>query len=83
MGSSRAQHSIVICLLLASWIPYQGFAFGTDTNQAAFLFVNVSEASARKIPDTVFGIFFEVSFLVNKTGPTQRPIVFVCYNCNC
>ncbi|XP_027071877.1 alpha-L-arabinofuranosidase 1-like isoform X1 [Coffea arabica] len=59
MGSSRAQHSIVICLLLASWIPYQGFAFGTDTNQAAFLFVNVSEASARKIPDTVFGIFFE------------------------
>ncbi|KAL3534061.1 hypothetical protein ACH5RR_007582 [Cinchona calisaya] len=59
MGSGCAQHVILLFLLVGSWIPYQCYAQGSDTNQTAILYVNASEASARKIPDTLFGIFFE------------------------
>lgn len=58
MGSGFAQHVVLLILLVGSWIPYQCFAQGPDINQAAVLYVNASET--RKIPDTLFGIFFEV-----------------------
>ncbi|XP_057461130.1 alpha-L-arabinofuranosidase 1-like isoform X2 [Actinidia eriantha] len=45
--------------LIVSCILYQFSAFEVDSNQTARLFVNSSEASARKIPETLFGIFFE------------------------
>ncbi|GFY82741.1 alpha-L-arabinofuranosidase 2 [Actinidia rufa] len=45
--------------LIVSCILYQCSAFEVDSNQTAWLFVNSSEASSRKIPETLFGIFFE------------------------
>ncbi|KAJ7942523.1 Alpha-L-arabinofuranosidase 1 [Quillaja saponaria] len=45
--------SMVVCLV------FQSCASGLDANQTATLVVNVSETSARPIPETLFGIFFE------------------------
>ncbi|KAK4346118.1 hypothetical protein RND71_036294 [Anisodus tanguticus] len=59
MDSSRSRCCILLLVLFGISIQYQCYASGIDTNQAVLLFVNASEASARKIPDTLFGIFFE------------------------
>ena len=39
---------------------WQSFALEVDKNQTAQLFVNASKAAGRPIPETLFGIFFEV-----------------------
>ncbi|KAL6530608.1 aspartate-semialdehyde dehydrogenase-like protein [Orobanche minor] len=38
---------------------YQSHATGMEANQTVALFVNASEASGKRIPETLFGIFFE------------------------
>ncbi|KAI5671797.1 hypothetical protein M9H77_12161 [Catharanthus roseus] len=59
MRSNRAQPIILLLLLVGSCSLYQCYASGYDANQTAWLFINASEASGRKIPETLFGIFFE------------------------
>lgn len=44
---------------------YQCSAIEVDKNQTAWLYVNASQASARKIPKTLFGVFFEVNILIH------------------
>ena len=58
--SFRAESLVLI--FIGTCFVWQCSAFGADTNQTAQLFVNASEAAGRKIPDTLCGIFFEVSF---------------------
>ncbi|KAG5552736.1 hypothetical protein RHGRI_010739 [Rhododendron griersonianum] len=50
---------VILGFLIGLCVLYQCSAFEVDTNQTAWLFVNASEASGRKIPETLFGIFFE------------------------
>ncbi|PHU06185.1 Alpha-L-arabinofuranosidase 1 [Capsicum chinense] len=59
MDSSRSLCCIVVLILFGISIQYQSSASEIDENQTALLFVNVSEGSAKEIPDTLFGIFFE------------------------
>ncbi|XP_049401502.1 alpha-L-arabinofuranosidase 1-like [Solanum stenotomum] len=59
MDSSRFLCCILLLVLLGISIQYQCFASEIDADQTALLLVNASEASARKMPDTLFGIFFE------------------------
>ncbi|XP_068663532.1 alpha-L-arabinofuranosidase 1-like [Aristolochia californica] len=57
MGVCSASAGIMICLLLALWVPYGSFAFEADANQTVQLRIDAS--AGRPIPDTLFGIFFE------------------------
>lgn len=57
MGSCEA--SSLLYFFIGSCFVYQCFALAADTNQTARLVINASEQSGRKIPDTLFGIFFE------------------------
>ncbi|MCD7472449.1 aspartate-semialdehyde dehydrogenase-like protein [Datura stramonium] len=59
MDSSRYICCIILLVLFGISIQYQCSASGIDANQTVLLFVNASGASAKKIPDTLFGIFFE------------------------
>ncbi|OIT36342.1 PREDICTED: alpha-L-arabinofuranosidase 1-like [Nicotiana attenuata] len=59
MDSSRSLCRILLLVLFGISLQYQCSASGIDANETALLLVNASEASARKMPDTLFGIFFE------------------------
>ncbi|XP_009804378.1 alpha-L-arabinofuranosidase 1-like isoform X1 [Nicotiana sylvestris] len=59
MDSSRSLCCILLLVLFGISVQYQCSASGIDANETALLLVNASEASARKMPDTLFGIFFE------------------------
>ncbi|GLT73036.1 hypothetical protein SLA2020_449230 [Shorea laevis] len=60
MGSYKLHYSVLLlCFFVGIFFVPQCFAVGVDANQTARLFVNASEASARLIPETLFGIFFE------------------------
>lgn len=62
MGSSLGPCSVLVCILvgLCAFYPCSG------TDITAQLFVNATKESTRTIPDTLFGIFFEVSFSDNQ-----------------
>lgn len=60
-----AMASKISCLLLlfvAASCVYQSSALHAAKNQTAWLTVDASEGSGRLIPETLFGIFFEVYF---------------------
>ncbi|KAE8125091.1 hypothetical protein FH972_019926 [Carpinus fangiana] len=60
MGSYKVHYSVILLyFFLGNFFVPQCFAIGVDANQTALLVVNASEASARPIPETLFGIFFE------------------------
>ncbi|XP_055808624.1 alpha-L-arabinofuranosidase 1-like [Solanum dulcamara] len=59
MDSSCSLCCILLLALFGISNQYQCSASGIDADQTALLLVNASEASARKMPDTLFGIFFE------------------------
>ncbi|XP_019245489.1 PREDICTED: alpha-L-arabinofuranosidase 1-like isoform X1 [Nicotiana attenuata] len=59
MGSRHSLYHVLLLILCGLSALCQCSATGVEANQTAVLFVNASEASARKIPDTLFGIFFE------------------------
>lgn len=64
MGSYKLHYRVLLlCFFVGIFFVPQCFAVGVDANQTARLFVNASEASARLIPETLFGIFFEVCLL--------------------
>ncbi|XP_042482819.1 alpha-L-arabinofuranosidase 1-like isoform X2 [Macadamia integrifolia] len=58
MGSFQACLSALF-MLFGLFALCQSFHVRTGTNQTAHFIVNASEASGWKIPDTLFGIFFE------------------------
>ncbi|KAL2502049.1 Alpha-L-arabinofuranosidase 1 [Forsythia ovata] len=59
MGSSCAIYSILLFFFIVLNAVYQSSAIEIEASQTALLFVNASEASAKKIPESLFGIFFE------------------------
>ncbi|PIN18867.1 Non-reducing end alpha-L-arabinofuranosidase [Handroanthus impetiginosus] len=59
MGSITPYHSIMLFFVILLSVFYQPSATGIEANQTVGLFIDASEASAKKIPETMFGIFFE------------------------
>ncbi|KAK2995173.1 hypothetical protein RJ640_005763 [Escallonia rubra] len=59
MGSSNAPCNVLLVFLIAFCTLYRCSAVEIGANQTAWLFVNASEASARKMPKHLFGLFFE------------------------
>ncbi|NP_001233925.2 alpha-L-arabinofuranosidase precursor [Solanum lycopersicum] len=59
MESRHSIHHVLLLVLFGLSALCQCSATGVEANQTAVLLVNASEASARRIPDTLFGIFFE------------------------
>ncbi|CAN4118357.1 unnamed protein product [Withania somnifera] len=59
MDTRHSHCCILLLVLFGISIQYGCSASEIDVDQTALLLVNTSEASARKIPDTLFGIFFE------------------------
>ncbi|KAL3637083.1 aspartate-semialdehyde dehydrogenase-like protein [Castilleja foliolosa] len=53
-------HSILLLFFILLSVFYQySYANGVEANQTVALFINASRASTKKIPETLFGIFFE------------------------
>ena len=63
MGSCKSPHIVLLLYVLLCSV-YRCFAIGVDANQTANLLIDASQASARPISDTLFGIFFEVALLI-------------------
>lgn len=62
MGLRRTTTCCVLfCALVLVWASYPTSARNLGVNQTAFLNVDASPQSAKKMPDYLFGIFFEVS----------------------
>ncbi|KAK3004193.1 hypothetical protein RJ639_018907 [Escallonia herrerae] len=59
MGSSNAPCNFLLVFLIGLCTLYRCSAAEIGANQTARLFVNASEASARKMPKHLFGLFFE------------------------
>lgn len=59
MGTSPLCSSLLFLFLFLCSL-YQSSAIEIEANQTVALLVNSSEASSKKIPETLFGIFFEV-----------------------
>ncbi|KAK4412767.1 Alpha-L-arabinofuranosidase 1 [Sesamum alatum] len=59
MGAITLLHIMLLFFFILLSASYQSSATGIGANQTISLFVNASEASAKKIPETLFGIFFE------------------------
>ncbi|KAK9266548.1 hypothetical protein L1049_001592 [Liquidambar formosana] len=60
MGSCKASYSVLLLYFFIGFcFVHQCFAIGAETNQSAQLLVDASEALSQKIPETLFGIFFE------------------------
>lgn len=60
MGSRKAPLIILLCILSSMCFLFQSLGVEADVNQTAHLYIDASEASGRPIPETLFGIFFEV-----------------------
>lgn len=61
MGSVPPHSRNLLFFLLASCILFQPFASANNSNEVAWLSVDASQGSAQKIPQTLFGVFFEVN----------------------
>lgn len=65
MGTTTLLQRIPIFFLIVLSALHQSSADGLEANQTVSLLVNAAEASAKKIPETLFGIFFEVRLFNN------------------
>lgn len=63
MGSNCAPYRVLL-LFFTGFCALCQCSAELHADQTALLFVNASEASARKIPKTLFGLFFEVSLVI-------------------
>ena len=64
MGSRKVSYYVLLlCFGIVVVSVCTFFAIGDDTAQPVRLVVNASNASTRQIPETLFGIFFEVGSL--------------------
>lgn len=61
MGSNHHPCGVKLFLVVLLCASFNSSATGIQANQSAWLSVDASETSARKIPKTMFGISFEVS----------------------
>lgn len=59
MGAMNLWPKILLFLFIVLSAFYQSFTDGIEADQPVALYVNASEASSKKIPKTLFGIFFE------------------------
>ncbi|KAK3012089.1 hypothetical protein RJ639_012722 [Escallonia herrerae] len=59
MGSSKAPCNVLLVFAFGLCTLYRCSAVEVDADQTAWLVVNASEASARKMPKHLFGLFFE------------------------
>lgn len=60
MGAISPWPRILLFIFIALSACYLSSADESEADQPIALYVNASEASAKKIPKTLFGIFFEV-----------------------
>jgi alpha-N-arabinofuranosidase len=60
MGSKEVFRPAISCLLLLLCVGCKCLASELEATQTATLKVDASSQLARKIPDTLFGMFFEV-----------------------
>lgn len=68
MGSSGCTYYALLLYTLIGWCALnQCCGIGVETNLTAQLSVNASKVSARQIPQNLYGIFFEVIFLLTLT----------------
>lgn len=61
MGVGETSYGGMLCYIFLLFALPWCFAHGLEANQSALLTVDASPQSGQKIPDTLFGIFFEVS----------------------
>ena len=61
MGSFCASCNAIFCFFFLVYSVYQCSVIGVDGGQVAQLTVD-TKGPGRKIPETMFGIFFEVNF---------------------
>ncbi|XP_020258589.1 alpha-L-arabinofuranosidase 1-like [Asparagus officinalis] len=59
IGLQRTTSGVLFCALFSISAYCQSFAYDLEVNQTAFLKIDASPQSGRKIPDHLFGIFFE------------------------
>ncbi|XP_020254046.1 alpha-L-arabinofuranosidase 1-like isoform X1 [Asparagus officinalis] len=59
IGLQRTTSGVLFCALFLISASCQSFAYDLEVNQTAFLKIDASPQSGRKIPDHLFGIFFE------------------------
>ncbi|KAK3011606.1 hypothetical protein RJ639_011013 [Escallonia herrerae] len=59
MGSSKAPCNVLLVFVFGLCTLYRCSAVEVDADQTVWLVVNASEASARKMPKHLFGLFFE------------------------
>ncbi|OMP12611.1 hypothetical protein COLO4_02962 [Corchorus olitorius] len=60
MGYYKVPRSVLfLCLFISFCLPYQFLAYEVEADQPVQLLIDASEGSGRRIPDTLFGIFFE------------------------
>ncbi|XP_020266045.1 alpha-L-arabinofuranosidase 1-like [Asparagus officinalis] len=59
IGLQRTTSGVLFCALFLISAYCQIFAYDLEVNQTAFLKIDASPQSGRKIPDHLFGIFFE------------------------
>ncbi|CAI9757858.1 unnamed protein product [Fraxinus pennsylvanica] len=60
MGSNSAIYSILFSFSFLLTVVYQSSTTEIVASHIASLFINASEASAKKIPETLFVIFFKI-----------------------
>lgn len=65
MGTTILLQRIPFLVLVLLSALHQSSADGLEANQTVSLSVYAAEASAKKIPETLFGIFFEVRLFNN------------------
>ena len=61
MGCFRASCKVLFCFFFLVSSVYQFLPIGADGNQTAQLIVD-TKGPGRKMPETLFGLFFEVNF---------------------
>ncbi|OMO72911.1 hypothetical protein CCACVL1_17527 [Corchorus capsularis] len=60
MGYYKVPRSVLfLCLFISFCLPCQFLAYEVEADQPVQLLIDASEGSGRRIPDTLFGIFFE------------------------
>lgn len=64
MGVRGASLGVVFCTLFVLFGSYECSAHALEANRSAVLLVDASPQSAQPIPETLFGIFFEVSLSI-------------------
>lgn len=66
MGTITPLRSFLLFFFILLSAVYQSSGIGIEADQTVGLLINASKASAKHIPKTLFGIFFEVRLVSNE-----------------